>query len=90
MSLREPDVVVTVRMQDKNDRDFKLYEDVHVGGPGGRLWDASVLMARHLGERVDGSLHNANVIEIGAGLGLPGIVAAHQGAHVTLTVMIVL
>ena len=86
MSTREPDVVVTVRLQDKESRVISLYEDVHIGGPGGRLWDASALMAHHLAERVDGSLFNARVIEIGAGLGLPGIVATLQGAAVTLTV----
>eukprot|EP00240_Pyramimonas_obovata_P013365 CAMPEP_0118944818 /NCGR_PEP_ID=MMETSP1169-20130426/41078_1 /TAXON_ID=36882 /ORGANISM="Pyramimonas obovata, Strain CCMP722" /LENGTH=232 /DNA_ID=CAMNT_0006890383 /DNA_START=391 /DNA_END=1085 /DNA_ORIENTATION=- len=85
MSVREPDVVVTVRLHDKEERAIRLYEDVHTGGPGGRLWDASALMAHHLAERVDGSLSDARVIEIGAGLGLPGIVAALQGAHVTLT-----
>ena len=78
---------ITVRLDDATEHVFPLWEDVHEGGPGGRLWDAAVLLAQHLAERVgDDCVRGKRVVELGAGLGLPGIVAAYQGAHVTLTV----
>ena len=50
-----------------------------------------MLLAQHLAERVgQDSLRGKTVVELGAGVGLPGIVAAVQGAHVTLTVRAVL
>lgn len=47
------------------------------------LWPASQGLARYIWERVDFS--GATVLEIGAGLGLPGLVAALKGGRVTMT-----
>jgi hypothetical protein len=61
-----------------------IFEDPAGCGPGGALWDASVVLAQYvntLGE----SLRGAAVIELGAGTGLPGLAAARLGADVTLT-----
>jgi predicted nicotinamide N-methyase len=46
------------------------------------LWPAGVALARALRGR---SLRGARVLELGCGLGLPGIVAALHGAHVLAT-----
>jgi predicted nicotinamide N-methyase len=87
----KPAVEIELRLDDETSRVFPVWEDVHEGGPGGRLWDAAVLLAQHLAERVgQDSLRGKTVVELGAGVGLPGIVAAVQGAHVTLTVRAVL
>jgi hypothetical protein len=50
----------------------------------GRVWDAAVVLSFYLcGLDVD--LCGKSVIELGAGTGLAGIVAARKGASVTLT-----
>lgn len=65
-SAREPDVVVSLKLDDTSDHKFFLYENVVEGGPGGRLWDASVLMAQHLAERPSShSLAGLRVLEVG-------------------------
>lgn len=46
------------------------------------LWPASVVLARLLHRR--GGLHGVRVLDLGCGLGLPGICAGMQGAKVTL------
>lgn len=62
-----------------------IFEDIQLG-PGGRVWDAALALSRHLMEEfsVEG-LRDKRVIEIGAGVGLCGIVAAKLGAQVVLT-----
>mmetsp|Transcript_34592 Transcript_34592/g.47941 ORF Transcript_34592/g.47941 Transcript_34592/m.47941 type:complete len:313 (+) Transcript_34592:310-1248(+) len=83
---REPDIQVCVKVNDKEDLQVGMFTDVHSAGPGGRLWDGCILMAQHLAERQhSGGLAGRRVLEIGAGLGLPGIVAASRGADVTFT-----
>lgn len=47
------------------------------------LWPASRGLARYIWEEVD--FGGAAVLELGAGLGLPGLVAALKGGSVTLT-----
>ncbi|MGB9793127.1 MAG: class I SAM-dependent methyltransferase [Thermacetogeniaceae bacterium] len=47
------------------------------------LWPASRGLARYIWEEVD--FGGATVLELGAGLGLPGFVAALKGGKVTLT-----
>ncbi|XP_033628705.1 protein N-lysine methyltransferase METTL21A-like isoform X2 [Asterias rubens] len=52
------------------------------------VWDAAVVLAEYLEQNVDKlqlSLENKSVIELGAGTGLVGIVAALLGGHVDLT-----
>lgn len=49
---------------------LSIFEQVHDFGPGGRVWDAALVLASHLtrtiGQR-DGSLTGKSAIEIGAG-----------------------
>jgi predicted nicotinamide N-methyase len=63
-----------------------ILEDVHEAGPGGAVWDASVVLAQYLlAQREELALTGARVCELGAGCGVPGIAAAKLGARVTLT-----
>ena len=57
------------------------------GGGGGFAWDASRALAAYLARDVGAArLAGSSVLELGAGLGLPGLVAARLGArHVALT-----
>lgn len=48
------------------------------------LWPAAIALAHDLAERAE-SLRGAHFLELGAGTGLPGIVAASLGAHVVQT-----
>ena len=48
------------------------------------LWPAAIALAHDVAERGD-ALRGARVLELGAGTGLPGIVAASFGAHVVQT-----
>ena len=62
---RAPDVVIPVRLDGEREHSFNVYEDVIEGGPGGRMWDAAVLMAQHLAERTSTySLAGLRVIEV--------------------------
>src|SRR3954464_1992802 len=51
---------------------------------GVALWPAAIALAHELAARAD-ELRGARVLELGAGTGLPGIVAASLGAQVTQT-----
>jgi predicted nicotinamide N-methyase len=48
------------------------------------LWPAAIALAHDLAAR-SSSLHGLRALELGAGTGLPGIVAASYGAHVLQT-----
>ncbi|GLC24683.1 type 12 methyltransferase [Roseisolibacter agri] len=48
------------------------------------LWPAAIALAHDVGARAD-AFRGARVLELGAGTGLPGIVAASLGARVTQT-----
>ena len=62
-----------------------VYEDPNAG-PGGRVWDASVALARHLAANLDISGgEGRSVVEVGAGAGAPGMTVALMGGAVTLT-----
>lgn len=63
---------------------FKIFEDVVGAGPGGAVWDAAVVLAQYVHSLGD-ALRGAAVVELGAGAGLPGLVAARHGADVVLT-----
>ena len=58
-------------------RAFTVLENPSLG-PGGSLWDGGVALARHLAALA--SLQGKSLLELGAGVGLPGIVAAATGA----------
>lgn len=48
-----------------------------------KLWEAAIVLAQFLaGQKYDGS---SNMLELGAGLGVPGLAAAAAGCSVTLT-----
>lgn len=51
---------------------------------GVALWPAAIALAHDVAARAD-ALRGQQVLELGAGTGLPGIVAASLGAHVTQT-----
>jgi len=60
---------------------------VHEAGPGGRVWESAPRLARFLTSDYfgDGSFVGKRLLELGAGTGLCGIVAANLGATVVLT-----
>lgn len=49
------------------------------------LWPAAIALAHELAARPSGDLRGKRVLELGAGTGLPGIVAASLGAEVVQT-----
>jgi len=51
---------------------------------GVALWPAAIALAHELADRAD-ELRGKSVLELGAGTGLPGLVAAHVGARVVQT-----
>ena len=56
------------------------------GGGGGFVWDAARALAAYLARDVGAAaLAGRRAIELGAGLGLPGLVAAQLGARALLT-----
>jgi hypothetical protein len=92
--------------------DFNVIEDVHLSGPGGRIWDASVVLAEYIacrfgpqvgvlaqgggGRKGVGSsegggvslitgMSGLEVLELGAGTGLAGMVCGKLGARVAIT-----
>lgn len=77
--------------------ELNVIEDVHSSGPGGRIWDAAVVLAEFLaskfgcegtagdgGKRKEwrGGMRGLEVLEVGAGTGLAGLVCAKLGAQV--------
>ncbi|XP_019349619.2 protein N-lysine methyltransferase METTL21D [Alligator mississippiensis] len=54
------------------------------GGPGAVVWDAALVLAKFL-ERGRPALRRRAVLELGAGTGAVGIMAASLGADVTVT-----
>lgn len=61
-----------------------LSEDRSRAPYGIALWPAAIALAHELASRSD-ALTGLRVLELGAGTGLPGIVAATYGAHVVQT-----
>jgi predicted nicotinamide N-methyase len=51
---------------------------------GAALWPSSIALAHEIAERAD-EVRGKRILELGAGTGLPGIVAASLGARVTQT-----
>ncbi|XP_037336230.2 protein N-lysine methyltransferase METTL21A [Pungitius pungitius] len=66
------------------DRDLRLAQDWKSLGVAAVVWDAAVVMCMYL-EMGTFELKGKGVIELGAGTGLVGIVAALMGAKVTIT-----
>ena len=67
---------------------IKIHEDLDAG-LGGTLFDGSVLLCKYIETIVSSSsnllFENKNVIELGAGCGLPGLFMGHLNANVCLT-----
>ena len=61
-----------------------LMEFKHIVPYGIALWPSAIALAQEIAARGD-ALRGARVLELGAGTGLPGIVAASLGAHVVQT-----
>jgi predicted nicotinamide N-methyase len=55
------------------------------GGLGCALWDGGLVLARWVYQNGGVVFHNKSVLELGCGVGLAGIIAAHWASHVTLT-----
>ncbi|XP_074482854.1 protein N-lysine methyltransferase METTL21A [Sebastes fasciatus] len=66
------------------DHDLRLAQDWKKLGVAAVVWDAAVVMCMYL-EMGKVELKGKGVIELGAGTGLVGIVAALLGANVTIT-----
>ena len=58
---------------------------IHQAGLGCAAWDASILLARYLSHHSQQLLVGAVVMEVGAGVGLPGIVCGRYAARCVLT-----
>lgn len=66
------------------EQDLRLVQDWKKLGVAAVVWDAAVVLCMYL-ELGAVELKGRKVIELGAGTGLVGIVAALLGAHVTIT-----
>eukprot|EP00741_Cyanophora_paradoxa_P014597 tig00020812_g14077.t1 len=67
---------------------LQVLENPVNAGPGGRLWEGAVRLARYVEELArarPGCLIGKHVLELGAGTGLCGIAAACLGARAVLT-----
>ncbi|XP_048342274.1 LOW QUALITY PROTEIN: protein N-lysine methyltransferase METTL21D [Sphaerodactylus townsendi] len=75
---------------------LRVAQRAAAGGPGGVVWDAALVLARFLdksaahqqappGRRLRLPLRRRAVLELGAGTGLVGLMAASLGANVTVT-----
>ena len=63
------------------DREALLRDETEEPPYWAHLWTGSVTLARYLEERVE--CRNLNILDLGCGLGLTGIVAALKGGQVT-------
>jgi protein N-lysine methyltransferase METTL21D len=54
-------------------------------GVGACLWDGAITLAGFIGRMPRHKFVGLKVVELGAGVGLVGLLAARYGAHVTLT-----
>ena len=56
----------------------------YVGDVGGVVWDAALVLNGFL-ENISEKLKGKNILELGAGTGVSGLIAAHFGARVSIT-----
>ncbi|XP_034256931.1 protein-lysine methyltransferase METTL21D-like [Thrips palmi] len=69
------------------DTTLKFYQK-EIGDVSCVIWDASLVLARYLEKRAEANptfLKNLKIVELGAGVGCVGILAACFGADVTMT-----
>mmetsp|Transcript_7699 Transcript_7699/g.14478 ORF Transcript_7699/g.14478 Transcript_7699/m.14478 type:complete len:199 (+) Transcript_7699:201-797(+) len=60
-------------------------DDLKEVGVGALVWEGALVLSQHVSRLPPGKLRGARVVELGAGLGLVGLLAAKRGARVTLT-----
>lgn len=84
LAAREWTVLHTDAVLSADDESHFLGEGQQQRPYGVVLWPAAIALAHDVGARAD-ALRGARVLELGAGTGLPGIVAASLGARVTQT-----
>jgi hypothetical protein len=65
--------------------EVSLQTDSSSTGTGGVLWDAALFLAEWLHCNRSRALYGKTVLELGAGLGLPSLLAAHHADHVIMT-----
>eukprot|EP00794_Sanderia_malayensis_P012015 gene12015-13255_t len=76
-----------VRELELEDTTLEIYQNLE-GDVGCVIWDAAICLAKYIDGhnfKKKNSLFGRHVIELGAGTGIVGLVAATQGAHVTIT-----
>jgi predicted nicotinamide N-methyase len=82
---REWTVLHTGVVLTKEDESLYLRETRKKLPYGVALWPAAIALAQELGSRGEEAFTEKTVLELGAGTGLPGIVAAALGGHVLQT-----
>ena len=67
-------------------RGFSASDIEHLAPYFGAIWPSAIALSEWLAQEGDqGRLSGAKVMEIGCGLGVPGLLAAHHGSAVTLS-----
>jgi len=61
-----------------------IHQDWNSHGVAAVVWEAAITLATYL-QTISDSIKNKNVLELGTGTGLTGIVACKMGANVTFT-----
>lgn len=84
LAQRELKILHVAAMLTHRDESHFLLEAKNPLPYGVVLWSATIALAHDISSRPD-SFRNAKVLELGAGTGLPGIVAASLGARVAQT-----
>ncbi|KAG7246474.1 hypothetical protein CRUP_017229, partial [Coryphaenoides rupestris] len=75
-----------VREIEKNDGCVLKLKQCYKGDVGCVVWDAAIVLAKYFeAECFQNRWANARVLELGAGTGVVGLMAAALGAHVTVT-----
>jgi len=72
----EPDISVTLTQRQG---------ELKTVGVGALVWEGALVLAQHVSRLPRAKLADARVVELGAGLGLVGLLAGKRGARVTLT-----
>ncbi|KAK7092054.1 protein N-lysine methyltransferase METTL21D-like [Littorina saxatilis] len=79
-----------VREYEKNDGTVLKFYQSEIGDVGCVVWDAALVLSKYLEtgdlcKRSGGTMQGKTVVELGAGTGAVGLVAASMGADVTVT-----
>ncbi|CBY24339.1 unnamed protein product [Oikopleura dioica] len=66
-----------------NGKTLKISQQ-YVGDVGGVVWDSALVLNGFL-ENISGKIKGKNILELGAGTGVTGLIAAYFGARVSIT-----